>query len=215
MPEFKQYSSIRFEIQIRTILQHAWAEIEHDRNYKYSGTLPTEIQRNLNLLSGTLELVDNEFERISQSIERYSDDVSAQTKKGNLDIEINTTSLKRYLFDKFENIPFIMATFGVGEDNVDGVDEVKSMGINTLQEFENIMPKDFVKTISSLKPIDRISFNTIIRMILVIHDFDGYFQKAWKQHFGVTTSTFRTVIEKYGMDLSKLRRIVPDQTILL
>ena len=178
MPEFKQYSSIRFEIQFRTILQHAWAEIEHDRNYKYSGTLPTEIQRNLNLLSGTLELVDNEFERISQSIERYSDDVSAQTKKGNLDIEINTTSLKRYLFDKFENIPFIMATFGVGEDNVDGVDEVKSMGINTLQEFENIMPKDFVKTISSLKPIDRISFNTIIRMILVIHDFDGYFQKA-------------------------------------
>ena len=27
--------------------------------------------------------------------------------------------------------------------------------------------------------------------------------KKHKQHFGVTTSTFRTVIEKYGMDLSK------------
>ena len=61
LPEFLPYKDLLFEVQVRTVLQHAWAEIEHDRNYKFSGVLPTHLQRRLHLLAGVLEIVDREF----------------------------------------------------------------------------------------------------------------------------------------------------------
>ena len=40
LPELSQYRDLVFEIQVRTVLQHAWAEVAHDRSYKFSGSLP-------------------------------------------------------------------------------------------------------------------------------------------------------------------------------
>jgi len=53
-----------FEIQVRTILQHAWAEIEHDDLYKNSNKLSGEIKRQFYLVSSILESADNELERL-------------------------------------------------------------------------------------------------------------------------------------------------------
>lgn len=44
-PDYKKYKGLRFEIQVRTTLQHASAEIEHERNYKFAGELTTDIKR--------------------------------------------------------------------------------------------------------------------------------------------------------------------------
>ncbi len=56
----------RVQVQIRTVLQHAWAEFEHDIRYK--GTIPDEHQpefdRRFTLAAGLLELADREFSTI-------------------------------------------------------------------------------------------------------------------------------------------------------
>ncbi|MCH7560393.1 MAG: tyrosine-type recombinase/integrase [Thaumarchaeota archaeon] len=52
------------EIQIRTILQHAWSEIEHDDVYKKAEEANSELTRQFNLVSSILELADNELERL-------------------------------------------------------------------------------------------------------------------------------------------------------
>jgi predicted RNase H-like nuclease/ppGpp synthetase/RelA/SpoT-type nucleotidyltranferase len=53
-------------IQVRTVLQHAWAEFEHDIRYK--GSIPaahvTELDRRFTLAAGLLELADREFSEI-------------------------------------------------------------------------------------------------------------------------------------------------------
>jgi hypothetical protein len=53
-------------VQIRTVLQHAWAEFEHDIRYK--GTVPAEhahdFDRRFTLAAGLLELADQEFATI-------------------------------------------------------------------------------------------------------------------------------------------------------
>ncbi|MFL6154799.1 MAG: GTP pyrophosphokinase family protein [Marmoricola sp.] len=53
-------------VQIRTVLQHAWAEFEHDIRYK--GTVPAEhardFDRRFTLAAGLLELADQEFTTI-------------------------------------------------------------------------------------------------------------------------------------------------------
>lgn len=45
LPEYKKFEGKKFEIQIRTLLQHVWAEVEHDRSYKFSGVLPNHLKR--------------------------------------------------------------------------------------------------------------------------------------------------------------------------
>jgi hypothetical protein len=54
------------QVQLRTVLQHAWAEFEHDIRYK--GTVPaehaSEFDRRFTLAAGLLELADQEFTAI-------------------------------------------------------------------------------------------------------------------------------------------------------
>lgn len=55
-----------FEVQIRTVLQHAWAEFEHDIRYK-RGTeeLDPKIDRAFTLAAGLIELADQQFDQIA------------------------------------------------------------------------------------------------------------------------------------------------------
>ena len=58
-------------VQVRTVLQHAWAEFEHDIRYK--GTVPAEhapdLDRRFTLAAGLLELADREFSEIRNRIQ--------------------------------------------------------------------------------------------------------------------------------------------------
>jgi hypothetical protein len=58
-------------VQIRTVLQHAWAEFEHDIRYK--GTIPDEhvpdFDRRFTLAAGLLELADREFSTIRDRLQ--------------------------------------------------------------------------------------------------------------------------------------------------
>ncbi|GAA1474157.1 GTP pyrophosphokinase family protein [Corynebacterium felinum] len=60
------YEGVEFEVQIRTVLQHAWAEFEHDIRYKRrEGTLPPEVDRAFTLAAGLIELADQQFDQIA------------------------------------------------------------------------------------------------------------------------------------------------------
>lgn len=62
------WSGYRFEVQFRTILQHAWAEFEHDIRFKGPGPVPPEVNRAFTLASGLIELADREFDTISSLV---------------------------------------------------------------------------------------------------------------------------------------------------
>lgn len=50
-----------FEIQVRSVLEHAWAEIEHEVVYKSGISFPDSVQRQFARLAGVVELLDREF----------------------------------------------------------------------------------------------------------------------------------------------------------
>lgn len=59
------------QVQVRTVLQHAWAEFEHATRYK--GTIPEEhvpdLNRRFTLAAGLLELADREFTLIRDRLQ--------------------------------------------------------------------------------------------------------------------------------------------------
>lgn len=59
-------------VQVRTVLQHAWAEFEHDIRYK--GNVPAEygadLDRRFTLAAGLLELADREFSEIRDLLQQ-------------------------------------------------------------------------------------------------------------------------------------------------
>jgi ppGpp synthetase/RelA/SpoT-type nucleotidyltranferase len=70
--ELPVYDATRcVSVQLRTILQHAWAEFEHDIRYK--GTIPPEqlpdMDRRFTLAAGLLELADSEFTAIRDRLQ--------------------------------------------------------------------------------------------------------------------------------------------------
>lgn len=99
LPEYKGYNNLKAEVQIRSILQHAWAEIEHDIGYKPSlGGIPDVIKRPLFRLAGMLELADEEFVSIRKKQENYQKEVNEEiSNKPLINLKIDKITLREYL----------------------------------------------------------------------------------------------------------------------
>lgn len=69
-PDRKRFRGLVAEIQVRTILQHAWAEIEHDIQYKSVRSMPPSVRRRLAALAGLLEIADREFQTLHDEDDR-------------------------------------------------------------------------------------------------------------------------------------------------
>jgi putative GTP pyrophosphokinase len=94
IPEYSKISSCPFEIQIRSILQHSWAEIEHELGYKNSIEVPKHLLRDFSRIASLLELADNEFVRIRGSIQDYK---STLGKLPKADIAIDKESISHFI----------------------------------------------------------------------------------------------------------------------
>ena len=88
----------RFEIQIRTVLQHAWANMNHDTGYKSGVELPIRYKRIMGRLAGMLEMVDEQFSMMRGEITDYRRKVRALVASGNLDeVPLDSDSFRSYL----------------------------------------------------------------------------------------------------------------------
>ena len=175
LPEYEKFRNFKVEIQIRTILQHAWAEIEHDRSYKFSGELPEDISRRFKLLSGNLELIDIEFDNIAKEIDTLSEKVEEGILEGNLNFDLNTTTLKQFLLTKFEKlIPNIIQPI-FGPENKSGgeiINELEQYDITNLEELNKIIPADFLTIYPQF--VNSTNFIGVLRHLMLINDYQKY-----------------------------------------
>lgn len=150
LQEYKAYKNLKCEIQIRSVLQHAWAEIEHDLGYKSEITIPRDIRRNFSRLAGLLELADKEFQEIRSNLTTYKKDVQDKIKEEEfLDTEIDAVLLE-VLIKSNSDIAFINEKVSgfFGDDFYDDISdtqfestitELKWLGINTHSQLKMLI----------------------------------------------------------------------------
>jgi putative GTP pyrophosphokinase len=68
----------RFEVQIRTVLQHAWAAFEHDIRYKALAEANAEVDRAFTMASTLIELADAQFSAINDIVKRRQAESTAE-----------------------------------------------------------------------------------------------------------------------------------------
>lgn len=172
LTEYSSFSDYTAEIQVRSILQHAWAEIEHDLGYKSQMEIPFEVRRRFSRLAGVLELVDDEFELIKESIDRYSIEVSKDLdeKKSSLLIDkislhafISSSTLVRAADEAIANAN----GRSVGKmvdltDHIPIVDMLNSLGIISISQLEDILAND----LDDIVALSRLRLNSTSHMML-------------------------------------------------
>jgi ppGpp synthetase/RelA/SpoT-type nucleotidyltranferase len=68
----KEIFGLRAEIQVKTILEHAWGVFTHDRAYKGAFKIPEKWEREMAALAAILEDADSSFARVEDGLKRYA-----------------------------------------------------------------------------------------------------------------------------------------------
>lgn len=97
LPEWSGLAELKLEIQVRTVLQHAWAAISHKLQYKREDDVPEQLRRKLFRLSALFELADDEFISLRNESAKLSEKISEELSAGNQNIKIDYVSLNNFL----------------------------------------------------------------------------------------------------------------------
>lgn len=177
-PKVNEY---RFEIQMRTALQHVWATIYHDTGYKSDVEVPTEFIRGLTRLAGVLELADDEFQQIRDNIDDYRNSTSSLIEAGEYSqTPLDGDTYKRYL----EQDPFGELAARICEENAAELHKasdwcylaaLKQVGMRTLGDVEKMKTEDaddackLMKQQLMGKDIDILSSTTAVHSLCTVH----------------------------------------------
>ncbi len=100
IPNYRGIQGVKFEIQVRTVLMHAWSEIQYSLGYKAKSYVPKPLLRKVYLLSGLFELADEQLQQVLSSSREYDRNFQEKIKTQSpeaTDESVNLNNLKSLL----------------------------------------------------------------------------------------------------------------------
>ncbi len=158
-------SGLKAEIQVRTVLQDAWASLDWKLRYKSKVEVPREIRRKLYRISALLEAADDAFSDINSIVHDLRESYSEKIDEKNNEIPINRESLSLYIEKsaRFSDLSSKMTASGVRFDksisiNSDSpwtylINSLETAGISTLSQLDERLDMVGDAEIDTLKTI--------------------------------------------------------------
>jgi putative GTP pyrophosphokinase len=94
--EYKKFDGVWFEVQITSILRHAWSEIEHPW-YDLKEAFPAHIKRRFARMAALLEIAESEFLALKNLQSDYKRAVAVQVEAQVPDIPVDSVSLRTFI----------------------------------------------------------------------------------------------------------------------
>ena len=94
--EYKKFAGIICEIQVTSILRHAWAEMEHEW-YDLKKSYPKPIKRRFYRIAALLELAESEFLDIRKNRKQYEKSVAVRVEANVPDLPVDAVSLRTFM----------------------------------------------------------------------------------------------------------------------
>lgn len=162
LTEYSPFKSIKIEIQIRSILQHSWAEIEHDLGYKGEFEIPDVAKRTFYRLSAMLELADIEFVRLKEIIENYENSITRSIEEKKVEISIDKASLLAYVhssdtiksqIEPIGTVYNFSDKFNVHKDIETSslIERLKKLEVNSINHLDMLLNKYVEESLNYLK----------------------------------------------------------------
>jgi ppGpp synthetase/RelA/SpoT-type nucleotidyltranferase len=134
-PRYDGLKNSKIEIQLRTISQHAWAEISHILEYKKREDIPEELKKDFYALSGLFYVADTYFEMIYNEKQAIKVETKEQYEMEALNgISLNLDSLKSYLSLAYPN-----RKVGSGTDYSQLLLELLKDGYKTIEDVDDLV----------------------------------------------------------------------------
>ncbi len=163
LPEYSSYVDMKCEIQVRTILQHAWAEIEHDIVYKSNEEIPFELRHRFASLAGLLEVADREFEQLRKEEIRVREEIRKSIINEQYELPVNRDSLLLYL-SKIRNEENVVLKHkdkrNLKSSNSrisELINMLKYLEITTIQQFHKLLTESALE--DARQKLDKIKMN--------------------------------------------------------
>jgi ppGpp synthetase/RelA/SpoT-type nucleotidyltranferase len=99
LPGLDAAMSLKMEIQVRTLLAHAWADTAHDHFYKTDIKVPERLKRDLASKAAILEETDRDIARLLATLEDYRSNYGAHHSRKKVEDEI---ALQRIVLAQME-----------------------------------------------------------------------------------------------------------------
>lgn len=160
LPEYKRFKELKAEIQIRSILQHSWAEIEHDLGYKGEKEIPPSAKRTFYRVAALLEQADIEFVKLKQQILQHEKEVAIEIKQNPVSVKIDKSSLISFVktsieIQEFEE-SFNSKSMIRGEVEADfvasAIPDLERLKINNIKELEDVYNNNIEKIRRWIQP---------------------------------------------------------------
>ena len=105
---YNELQGLKCEIQVRTVLQDAWAIISHHLVYKNEDSVPEKFRRDLNNVAAMLEVAQMVFDNVRKKRDHYRDELKQKRKLKDssafLSQPVNYDTLEAYTKWKFPNL---------------------------------------------------------------------------------------------------------------
>lgn len=173
LPEYKNLKGLKFEFQVRTVLQHAWAELAHDRNYKFVGKLPEDAERKLYLYAGMLELADKGLDELSREMDAHIEQTQEDIKSGFLGSPIDSVGLFTFVEEWASRNGIHLRSIHPKSGFGDLISELNSFGVHTLAQLMAIVPTDYHEHVN-----DELTIYGVVRDWMLIKDWRGFSERV-------------------------------------
>src|ERR1700722_16486086 len=138
-PRYDGVAGMPFEIQVRTILMDAWANVSHYLAYKTDIDVPSNLKRDFYALSGLFYIADSHFELFFKSSRESKEqmiELASASKPQLAQQEINLDSLSAFLRSRFPDREHL------GPKAVSIlVNELSQTGYKTIQQIDETLDR--------------------------------------------------------------------------